>query len=125
MKSNNKKKQIISTYRVYDWVQSASTINMEVLLPCTNNGIAKVDTYQYHAISDGVKSVYTNEDELIEYGNKGILNPETVSFINLFVNGILQAQNQYIVETGKLTFISNDVPFAGSPITLQFVKIYL
>lgn len=125
MTSYQGRKQIISVPKVYDWVQSTSTINIKPQFPSVNKGIAKADTYQYHALSDGVKSVYTNEDELIEYGNKGILNPETVSFINLFVNGILQAQNQYVVETGKLTFISGDVPVAGSPITLQFVTMYI
>ncbi|MCQ6281042.1 DUF4183 domain-containing protein [Bacillus sp. EB600] len=47
----------------------------------------------------------------------------TVSFINLFINGILQPQNQYMVEPGKITLTSGDVPEAGSPIILQFVRI--
>ncbi|MCQ6281062.1 DUF4183 domain-containing protein [Bacillus sp. EB600] len=47
----------------------------------------------------------------------------TVSFINLFINGILQLQNQYMVELGKITLTSGDVPEAKSPIILQFVRI--
>lgn len=110
---------------VHDWVWSTSTINIRVPFQCTNTnkGIAKADTYQYFATSDGIKSVYTNADELTQFGSRGILDPATVSFINLFINGILQPQNQYVVEPGKLTLSSGDVPEAGSPIILQFVRI--
>lgn len=122
---NNNKKHTVSVPMVYDWVRSTSTINIKVPFQCTNTnkGIAKTETYQYYATSDGIKSVYTNEDELKQYGSSGILNPATVSFMNLFINGILQPQNQYMVESGRLTFTSGDVPEAGSPIILQFVRI--
>lgn len=119
----NNKKHIVSVPKVYDWVRSSPTINIRVPFQCTNKGIAKVDTYQYYTSSDGIKSVYANEDELKEYGSRGILDPTTVSFINLFINGLLQPQNQYIVEPGKLTLTSGDVPEEGSPIILQFVRI--
>lgn len=123
----NNKKHLISVPKVYDWVRSTSTITTRVPFQCinTNKGIAKTDTYQYYAVSDGEKSVYTNEDELKQYGNRGILDPATVSFINLFINGILQPQNQYVIELGKLTLTSGDVPEKGSPIILQFVSIKL
>jgi Domain of unknown function (DUF4183) len=121
----NNKKHIVSVPMVHDWVRSTSTINIRVPFQCTNTnkGIAKADTYQFYATSDGIKSVYTNADELKQYGSRGILDPATVSFINLFINGILQPQNQYVVEPGKLTLSSGDVPEAGSPIILQFVRI--
>jgi hypothetical protein len=123
--NNNNNKHTVSVPMVYDWVRSTSTINIRVPFQCTNKnkGIAKVETYQYYATSDGIKSVYTNEDELKQYGSRGILDPATVSFINLFINGILQPPNQYIVELGRLTLTSGDVPEAGSPIILQFVRI--
>ncbi|MFJ7939588.1 DUF4183 domain-containing protein [Peribacillus sp. NPDC096622] len=85
--------------------------------------ILKVKTFQYTAISDGIKRVYTNQDGVLKYGSSGILNPNSVSYINLFINGILQPNINYIVEKGKLTF-SNDLPLSGSPIILQFVIIY-
>jgi hypothetical protein len=46
---------------VHDWIRSTSTINIRVPFLCTNTnkGIAKVDTSQYYATSDGIKSVYT------------------------------------------------------------------
>jgi hypothetical protein len=85
--------------------------------------ILKVKTFQYTAISDGIKRIYTNQDGVLKYGSSGILNPNSVSYINLFINGILQPNINYIVEQGKLTF-SNDLPLSGSPIILQFVIIY-
>ena len=85
----------------------------------------QVDTYEYNAISDGNKTVYTNEDELKEYGDRGILNPNDVSFINLFINGVLQPKVLYEVQEGMLLLKSTDVPPKGAPITLQFVTIKL
>ncbi|WP_412547133.1 DUF4183 domain-containing protein [Peribacillus simplex] len=85
--------------------------------------ILKVKTFQYTAISDGIKRIYTNQDGVLKYGSSGILNPNSVSYINLFINGILQPNINYIVEQGKLTF-SKDLPLSGSPIIVQFVIIY-
>lgn len=87
------------------------------------NNILKVKTFQYTAISDGIKMVYTNQDRMLKYGSSRILDPNSVSYINLFINGILQPNINYIVEQGKLTF-SNDLPLSGAPIILQFVIIY-
>ncbi|MCQ6275439.1 DUF4183 domain-containing protein [Bacillus sp. V3B] len=86
--------------------------------------ILEVKTFQYTTISDGIKRIYTNQDGVSKYGSSGILNPNSVSYVNLFINGILQPNINYIVEQGKLTFTSNDLPLSGSPIILQFVIIY-
>jgi hypothetical protein len=123
-RSNNK--HIISVPKVYDWVNSTDTFNIKVNLECKcecKNGIIQADTYQYYALSDGRKSIYTNEDELKEYGNRGILAPAAVSYINLFINGILQPQNQYKLEEGRLILTSNELPESGSPIILQFITL--
>ena len=32
----------------------------------------KADVYHYNALSDGKKKIYTNDDELIKYGKRGI-----------------------------------------------------
>ena len=53
------------------------------------------DTYQYNALSDGVKRIYTNNDELTQYGDKGILDPNDVSSFGLFINGVLQPKVNY------------------------------
>jgi hypothetical protein len=91
----------------------------------TNPIVLKAETYQYNAISDGIKRIYTNADELSEYGNRGILDPSTVSYTNLFVNGALQPPNLYLVQEGLLIFTSIDPPSAGVPINLQFISILL
>ncbi|WP_249872159.1 DUF4183 domain-containing protein [Oceanobacillus saliphilus] len=51
---------------------------------------------------DGKSRIYTNEDELTEYGQCGILNPSEVSYYNLFVNGVLQPEILYDVKEGYL-----------------------
>ncbi len=85
--------------------------------------LLKAETYQYTAFSDGLRSVYTDADAAPPYSTSGILDPDSVSFINLFVNGILQSPNLYAVRPGKV--ILSDIPPRGAPLILQFVKITL
>lgn len=124
MTSRDKKRHSFQVNRVYDWVNTTSQINFSVPIN-SNQGFAKTEIFQYYAQSDGTKLIYTNADELTQYGHTGILDPNTVSYINLFINGILQPQNQYVVEPGKLTLISVNAPEAGNIIILQFVRILL
>ncbi|GEL77978.1 DUF4183 domain-containing protein [Tenuibacillus multivorans] len=117
------KKQVISTKSVYDWQTSTSDmlIHLSIKLP---NRVLKVDTYQYNALSDGVKSIYSNEDELKQYGKRGILDPQSISYMNLFINGVLQPPNTYEVEKGTLKLKTADIPPKDTPIILQFIRIY-
>lgn len=116
------KKHIISVPMVYDWVRSSSRIQIKI--PLANNPeIVKTDTYHYHAISDGIKLIYTDEDELKEYGGKGILSPSEFSYVNLFINGMLQPPSLYNVQKGILTLKSQDIPKKGVLIILQFIII--
>jgi Domain of unknown function (DUF4183) len=77
----------------------------------------------YFTFSDGQKLIYTNDDGLAEYGTTQILSPSEVSYINLFINGIIQPQTIYLVQTGMLTLLTPTAPEAGVPITLQFILI--
>ncbi|MCY9020136.1 DUF4183 domain-containing protein [Priestia megaterium] len=77
----------------------------------------------YFTFSDGQKRVYTNNDGVAEYGTTEILAPGEVSYINLFINGILQPQINYEVEEGKLTLLTDEVPEKDVPLTLQFILI--
>ncbi|WP_199929720.1 DUF4183 domain-containing protein [Brevibacillus brevis] len=88
--------------------------------PCTP-GIIRTETYQYTAISDGVKNVYTNSDAVMPFSTSGILDPNEVSVVNLFINGMLQPPNLYVVQPGVL--ILSDVPVQGVPLILQFIKM--
>ncbi|WP_349409031.1 DUF4183 domain-containing protein [Pseudalkalibacillus sp. SCS-8] len=86
--------------------------------------VLKVETYTYFTRAKGTQRVYTNEDELTEYGgDEGIIDPANVSYFNLFVNGILQPHSLYDVEEGCLILNSVDLPPQGAPISLQFIVI--
>ncbi|TYR80005.1 DUF4183 domain-containing protein [Priestia megaterium] len=123
MKKSHKKRHVIGTKKVYDWVQSTANISIHIPLLNTHH-IAKVDTYYYYALSDGVKTIYTNEDQLKEYGDKGILDPDSFSYVNLFINSMLQPPNIYEVRKGELLLKSIDGPQKNIPILLQFITIY-
>ncbi|MBJ8008051.1 DUF4183 domain-containing protein [Bacillus cereus] len=78
----------------------------------------------YFTFSDGEKLIYTNADGLPEYGTTQILSPDDVSYINLFINGILQPQPFYKVTSGQLILIDSEPPLQGSSIILQFITIH-
>ncbi|HDR4538332.1 TPA: DUF4183 domain-containing protein, partial [Bacillus cereus] len=88
-------------------------------------GIGPITTTNllYYTFSDGEKLIYTDADGIAQYGTTNILSPSEVSYINLFINGILQPQPFYEVSTGKLTLLDNQPPSQGSSIILQFIII--
>ncbi|WP_019424165.1 DUF4183 domain-containing protein [Paenibacillus sp. OSY-SE] len=121
----------------FSYVETSSTLPCNTIFPpqdCSvlfpvpppppppTTGVLKVETFQYITVSDGVKNTYTNQDELIQFGSTGILNPATVSYVNLFINGMLQPLIVYKVSEGVLTI--DEAPEKGVPITLQFIKIF-
>lgn len=79
------------------------------------------DVYQYNTLSDGAKRIYTNDDELIQYGDRGILDPNDVSFFSLFVNGVLQPKVNYEIQEGLLILKTEDVPIKDSSIIISFI----
>lgn len=83
--------------------------------------VLKADVYHYNALSDGIKKTYTNDDELVEYGSRGILDPNQVSYYNLYINGVLQAKANYHIQEGLLTLKTEDLPLKGSTIIITFV----
>jgi hypothetical protein len=83
----------------------------------------KIDTFEFYALSDGTKRVYYEEDAIKGYGVQKILDPKSVSYINLFINAVLQPKACYHIEVGKMTILTDDLPAIGSPIILQIVKI--
>ncbi|OKO94130.1 hypothetical protein BRO54_1745 [Geobacillus proteiniphilus] len=115
-------KHVIAASKVYDWTHAVLTIPLRVALHFPPR-VLQAETYQYNTISDGVKTVYTDDDELREYGDRGILDPKHVSWINLFINGVLQPEKLYEVEKGKLTLKTAEPPPKGAPIILQFITI--
>lgn len=117
------KKHIVSTRRVYDMVNTTSEFRIKIPIKPARK-INKVDTYQYNALSDGESLLYTNKDELKQYGNRGILDPMKVSYVNLFINGVLQPPVTYEIKEGILQLKTSDVPPEGAPINLQFITIH-
>ena len=87
------------------------------------SGLILTTNLLYFTFSDGQKRVYTNNDGFAKYGITKILAPSEVSYINLFINGIIQPQSNYKVEEDKLTLLTEDVPAEDVPITLQFILI--
>lgn len=84
-------------------------------------GVIPTTSLLYFTFSDGQKLEYLNSDGVPQYGDAKILSPNKVSYINLFINGILQPQSTYTVEEGKLTL--EESPSKDVPITLQFIII--
>ncbi|MCM3796759.1 MULTISPECIES: DUF4183 domain-containing protein [Priestia] len=77
----------------------------------------------YFTFSDGQKRLYTNNDGIAQYGVTEILAPDEVSYINLFINGILQPHINYQIQKGSLALLTEEVPLKGVPIIIQFVLI--
>ena len=122
-KIKHNKKNIVSTRRVYDMVNTTSEFRIKIPIKPARK-INKDDTYQYNALSDGKSLLYTNKDELKQYGNRGILDPMKVSYVNLFINGVLQPPVTYEIKEGILQLKTSDVPPEGAPINLQFITIH-
>ncbi|WLD93416.1 DUF4183 domain-containing protein [Alkalihalobacillus sp. AL-G] len=95
----------------------------DVQLSDCSESILKVETYTYFALSDGRKRIYTDFDELTEYGKQGILDPDKVSYYNLYINGVLQPKLVYKIKKGSLNLESSDLPPIGAPIIIQFIII--
>nr|WP_278044595.1 DUF4183 domain-containing protein [Priestia megaterium] len=77
----------------------------------------------YFTFSDGQKRLYANNDGIAQYGITEILAPDEVSYINLFINGILQPHINYQIQKGSLALLTEEVPSKGVPIIIQFVLI--
>lgn len=104
-------------------IKNAPVIISFVTFKDKNNSILPAEVYYYNTISDGLKKVFTNDDEIKAYGSKGILDPKQASFVNLYVNGVLQPTVNYVTGKGILTLLTSDVPQKGVMITLEYITI--
>lgn len=86
--------------------------------------ILKVENLQYVTYSNGKKRIYTNSDRVVGYSTSDILNPNNFSYVNLYINAMMQPTPLYQVKKGLLVLKSIDIPPEGTPIILQFIKIY-
>jgi hypothetical protein len=83
----------------------------------------KVEVYEYYAISNGYSRVFKEEDGITELGKQVILDPCLVSYMNLFINGVMQPRESYDVQSGSIMLKTVDVPIKGSPVILQMFKM--
>jgi Domain of unknown function (DUF4183) len=83
----------------------------------------KVQVFEYSTIGNSQKRIYKNEDALVGYGIQKILSPFNFSYMNLFINGVLQPTSNYILKEGKLILLTDDLPLDKSPIILQMIKV--
>ena len=82
----------------------------------------KVIIKEFFAESDGRQKIFTEEDGNKVLGKQQILDPSEVSYMNLFINGVLQPKINYEVIEGKIILKTDDAPLFGSPIILQMIK---
>jgi hypothetical protein len=83
----------------------------------------KADCHYFCAIADGTKRVYTDEDAWLPYTTSGILDPDCVSLVNLFINGMIQPPVLYEVAKGRLRLLTKEPPGKDVSIVLQFIAI--
>ncbi|MGN7117633.1 DUF4183 domain-containing protein [Lysinibacillus odysseyi] len=113
------------------WPESNSGLARPLLLPFPKlpseslyiKGPRKVSILEFYTVSDGRKKVYTIDDCLEHTGDRIIRSTSDVSFMNLFINGVLQPKVNYRIEEGKIILNTLDAPLQGSPIILQMITI--
>lgn len=103
-------------------VFTGCTLKTGICLQCSPPPL-HTEISQYNALARTDARVYTNADEITDFGNQGILDPASVSWVELFINGVLQPPVNYTVQSGVLTLISDDLPLPGSPIILRFISV--
>ncbi|NLX63259.1 MAG: DUF4183 domain-containing protein [Clostridiaceae bacterium] len=91
------------------------------IIVSNNIGSIRAEIYQYNALAEENKKIYTNADEITIYGNQGILDPENVSFYTLYINGVIQPKANYFIKKGLLELKTDDTPLENSPIIISFV----
>ncbi|MBE3102653.1 MAG: DUF4183 domain-containing protein [Bacilli bacterium] len=84
----------------------------------------KVEVYEYFTIANGHCRIFKEKkDGIKELRKQFILDPCEVSYMNLFINGVLQPKENYIVKKGEIKLLTLDVPIQGSPVILQMLKV--
>lgn len=99
-------------------------IVLEFISFCSPNGqMLPVTTTNYIAVANGSKRLFRNQDALPVYSDGGIPSPDSVSYYNLYSNGVLQPRTNYVVKEGLLELTSSDIPIEGSILILESVMV--
>lgn len=83
----------------------------------------KVVVSEFYTHSDGQQKTFTITDCLQHIGEQSIINACDVSFMNLFINGVLQPKANYDIQNGTLVLRTIDAPIEGAPIILQTITL--
>lgn len=82
---------------------------------------AEVDYYVTQTEEN--RRIYTDADALPLYSNKGIPDPQEISFFNFYANGPLQPKSNYLIRQGRLEVISEDLPSSGTFLILESISL--
>ncbi|WP_285766999.1 DUF4183 domain-containing protein [Peribacillus sp. SI8-4] len=83
----------------------------------------RIVVYEFYAVADGCQRVFVEEDGIADLVKQVIPDPAKVSYMNLFINGVLQPHENYTVKAGMLTLNTVDAPIKGTPIILQMFTV--
>jgi hypothetical protein len=119
------KYRIFYRYNGSKWEALITNVNIGALGWSVPSTPLKTTNQLFFAVSDGLRKIYTSRDGIEEYGITTIRSPDEVSYINLFINGMLQPTVNYKIERGKLTLLTEDIPLKGTIIILQFISLFL
>lgn len=126
--SEAKKRLIVFEIQVYTQVKDGNQKNISSIR--AQNTFRSIEEslsckiQEYHTLSDGIKRTYKNSDKLEEYSTSNLLSPDSVSYHNVFVNGILLPSSQYRLTKDELTFTTVDVPNKNEPINVLYFSFY-
>lgn len=82
----------------------------------------EIEVFEFYTNSNGKSRIYRDQDGITKGENQKIKDPSTISYMNLFINGVLQPKENYEVKCGMLMLKTKDLPPKGAPIILQMFK---
>ena len=82
-----------------------------------------VELYEFYMHAKNNQRVFSYHDQVNEYRNGKIPSPDDVSYMNLFINGVLQPAKNYQVVKDKIILKTIDLPLENTILILQMVKV--
>lgn len=113
---------IVVPFESNDSQRACTAFQACITLFCKRPAI-QAQVYQYNAIAREQQRVFTDEDELTEYGSRGIPFPDDVSFCKVYVNGLLQPPVNYDMQRGSLRFKTEDLPTTGAVVSIYSARL--
>lgn len=83
----------------------------------------QVELYEFYMFVKENQRIFSYHDQVNEYQNGKIPSPEDVSYMNLFINGVLQPAKNYEVVKDQLILKTVDLPLEKTILILQMVKV--